>query len=93
MILAILQQTDAKLMAQQAEALALQTAFLNAHDGSATFADLTTLYAAYLAEALARNANLSLAVRSNILHLNSTKSLLPVRHSSDTTCCSHRLLQ
>lgn len=78
MILAILQQTNLTVIAQQAQVLALQIEYLNAQDSSASYTQLTKLYAEYLAEALAANANLSSIVRSNILHLNSTSSLLPV---------------
>lgn len=78
MILAILQQTERSLSAQQAQMLALQLGFLNAHASSASIDNLITLYAAFLAEALAANANLTLAIESGILHLNSSESLLPV---------------
>lgn len=78
MVLAILQQTRHSLTAQQAEVFSLQTAFLNSHDSSALHAQWTSLYAAYLAEALAANSQLSLTIQTHLLHLNSTKSLLPV---------------
>ena len=78
MILAILQQTEASLTAQQAQMLALQLDFLNAHDSSAAYAQLTELYAAYLADALAADANLALTIHSQILHENTSSSLLPV---------------
>ena len=80
MILAILQQTNASLTAQQAQMLAMHTDFLNAQDSSASSAALTTLYAAYLADALVANSNLTVAVQSQILHVNTPASLLPVSH-------------
>ena len=78
MVLAILQQTNASLAAQQAQAVAMQLEYLNAHDTSASQSQLTQQYSAYLTQALAVNANLSLVVKSSILHLSSTSSLLPV---------------
>lgn len=87
MVLAILQQTNVTLLAQQAKLLAMQTAYLNAHDESASFANLIKLYADYLAEALARNVNLSLTFQSSILHLNRTRSLLPVSYSVTSLSC------
>ena len=79
MVLAILQQTDASLTAQQAQVVAMQIDFLNAQDSSASHAQLTKLYSAYLDEALAQNSNLSSIIQSRLLHLNSSSSLLPVR--------------
>lgn len=82
MVLAILQQTRTSLDAQQEQMLTMQTAFLSDHDSSAVFAQWTSLYAAYLAEALAANSGLRLTVQTHLLHLNSSKTLLPVsRHS------------
>ena len=78
MVLAILQQTQLSLNRQQAEMLALQMDFLNAQDSSALFAQWTALYAAYLADALADNSNLTLTIQSHMLHLSSSESLLPV---------------
>lgn len=96
MVLAILQQTNATLVAQQAQMVALQLEFLNAQDSSASYAQLTKLYAAYLADALAANANLSSIVRSDILHFNGSSSLLPVSHGytsrHSSTCHSYKLL-
>ena len=79
MILAIVQQTESSLGAQQAQMLALQLEFLNAHDTSASFADLVTLYAAYLADALAAEANLTALIQTRVGHFNYSRSLLPVR--------------
>ena len=78
MILAILQQTDVSLAAQQAQLLALQADYLSAQDNSAARAGLTSLYAAYLAEALVGNSSLTSAIQSIMRHLNSSSSLLPV---------------
>ena len=77
-VLAILQQTNISLIAQQAQMVAMQVEYLNAQDGSASYAQLTQLYSVYLAEALAINANLSSLIESKLLHLNSSSSLLPV---------------
>ena len=82
MVLAILQQTNVTLIAQQAQMVAMRITYLNAHDSSAADADVTKLYAAYLAEALAMYSNLTLTIDSDILHLNSSSSLLPVSCSS-----------
>ena len=82
MVLAILQQTNVTLVAQQAQLVAMQIEYMNAQDSSAADADVTKLYAAYLAEALAMYSNLTLAIESDILHLSSSSSLLPVSCSS-----------
>lgn len=86
MVLAILQQTNVTIIAQQAEMVAMQIEYLGAQDSSASYARLTELYSAYLAEALAMNSNLSSIIQSDILHLNSSSSLLPVSRS---TCMHH----
>ena len=78
MVLAILQQTNVSCIAQQAQMVAMQIEYLNAQDSSASYTQLTALYSAYLAEALAQNTNLSSIVQNKILHLNSLSSLLPV---------------
>ena len=82
MVLAILQQTNVTIIAQQAQMVAMQIEYLGAQDSSASYAQLTSLYSAYLAEALAMNSNLSSIIQSNILHLNSSSSLLPVSCST-----------
>ena len=79
MVLAIVQQTNMSLLAQQVQVLAMQLEYLNAHDTSASQAQLTQLYEAFLSEALAAYSNISVLVQSDILHLSSTSSLLPVR--------------
>lgn len=78
MVLAILLQTNASQVAQQAQMLALQVELLNAQDSSASDAQLTQLYSLFLSEALGASANLSTVVQSRILHLTSASSLLPV---------------
>ena len=80
MVLAILQQTNVSLLAQQAQLVIMYTDFLSAHDSSASYSQLIQLYSAYLAEALAANSDLSVTVQSMILHLNTSSSLLPVRY-------------
>ena len=79
MVLAILQQTQLSLNRQQVQILALQIDFLSAQDSSALSAQWTALYAAYLADALADNSNLTSTIQSHMLHLSSSESLLPVR--------------
>ena len=99
MVLAILQQTNASLAAQQAQAVAMQLEYMNAHDTSASQSQLTQQYSAYLTQALAVNANLSTVVKSDILHLSSTSSLLPVSQltlllpqgACRVDCASHNL--
>ena len=81
MVLAILQQTNQTLITQQHQAMALETEYLSAHGAPVSFADVIALYAAYLADALAMNANMSLTVQTNLLHLNLTSPLLPVRRN------------
>lgn len=87
MILAILQQTNVTQVAQQAQLVAMQIELLNAMDSSATYAQLTSLYSAYLAEALAANSNLTALINSEILKGNSSTSLLPV--SLPSACPSY----
>ena len=95
MVLAIWQQTNASLAAQQAQAVALQLEDANAHDTFASQSQQTQQYSAYLAQALAVNTNLSLVGKSSILHLSSTSSLLPVSQltllSPEFDCCSQGL--
>ena len=88
MVLAILQQTNASLLAQQAKMVAMQLEYLNAHDSSASRSQLTQLYSVYLSEALAANSNLSAVVQSSLLHLTSTSSLLPVRQPALLARCT-----
>lgn len=78
MILAILQQTSASLKAQQAQMLGMQADYVNAQDRSVSSSQMTSLYAAYLADALAANSNLTLAVKTQLLHISSSPSPLPV---------------